>query len=116
MQRLQAMVEDLGSHGVAHRRGAPIVISAEDLDDLRRIVLDEQKELRQVAYDPKDPLFADIAVQELLNHDVIELIVERFHSQSVPGQRSDNATLALALEGGGMRGTRNLCGSHFAAD
>eukprot|EP00956_Cyclotella_meneghiniana_P011304 scaffold15922_cov66-Cyclotella_meneghiniana.AAC.5 len=45
-------------------------------------------------------------IELLSNHPVLSLIKERAMSNSTPGDRppSDNAHLALAIEGGGMRG------------
>lgn len=42
----------------------------------------------------------------IFTHDVLNLLYRRYHSQSTPANRAanDNATLALAIEGGGMRG------------
>jgi hypothetical protein len=44
--------------------------------------------------------------QQLQQHDVVQLMARRFHSLSTPGHRTanDTAVLALAMEGGGMRG------------
>jgi predicted patatin/cPLA2 family phospholipase len=39
-----------------------------------------------------------------VNHPVLALLRQRRDEASVPGQRTDNATLGLAVEGGGMRG------------
>ena len=45
-------------------------------------------------------------LQETLNHEVLQLISYRFKTSSKPGKRhvNDTATLALSIEGGGMRG------------
>lgn len=74
-----------------------------DVHELRRIVLDEGTELRNV---PVALDVSNITVSDLLNHQVVQLMVERFHSQSTPGDRhaADTARLALSMEGGGMRG------------
>lgn len=73
----------------------------QNVQQLRKAVLDDGLELKQtqLEYEP-----ATIDVQELLSHDVIQLISKRAASNSLPGRRTDNATLALSMEGGGMRG------------
>eukprot|EP00804_Cyclotella_cryptica_P013986 CCRYP_002497-RA/>CCRYP_002497-RA protein AED:0.02 eAED:0.02 QI:479/1/1/1/1/1/2/37/915 len=38
------------------------------------------------------------------SHEVLNLLHARYHSHSTPSTRTDNATLSLAIEGGGMRG------------
>ena len=38
-------------------------------------------------------------------HDVLQVLAERRRSHSRPGQRTDGLRVALAIEGGGMRGT-----------
>lgn len=74
-----------------------------DVHELRRRVLDQGTELRKV---PVALEVSNMTVDELLNHQVIQLMVERFHSKSTPGNRdaTDTARLALSMEGGGMRG------------
>lgn len=44
--------------------------------------------------------------EQLFSHDVLNLLHQRYHSQSSPMFRAanDTATLALSIEGGGMRG------------
>ena len=48
-----------------------------------------------------------VTTDQLLHHSVIELIAERVRTNSTPGNRApdDTAHLALAIEGGGMRGS-----------
>ena len=77
----------------------PVVVT--NVHELRRAILDDDYPMKQI--DLQCPM-ADLTVQQALHHDVLQLIAERFHSQSTPGHRTDNATLALAFEGGGMRG------------
>jgi predicted patatin/cPLA2 family phospholipase len=74
-----------------------------DVHELRRIVLDEGTKVSKV---PVALQVSNTSVSELLNHQVVQLMVERFHSQSTPGNRhaTDTARLALSMEGGGMRG------------
>jgi len=38
-------------------------------------------------------------------HDVLRVLAERARTRSLPGQRTDGLRVALAIEGGGMRGT-----------
>lgn len=42
--------------------------------------------------------------EELTSHPVLELMRARHESGSLPGSRDDGAVLAVAIEGGGMRG------------
>jgi predicted patatin/cPLA2 family phospholipase len=74
-----------------------------DVHELRRMVLDEGTQVSKV---PVALQVSNTSLSELLNHQVIQLMVERFHSQSTPGNRAttDTARLALSMEGGGMRG------------
>ena len=48
-----------------------------------------------------------VTTDQLLHHSVIELIAQRVRTNSTPGNRApdDTAHLALAIEGGGMRGS-----------
>ena len=73
----------------------------QNVQELRAAVLDDGLELKQTTLIHKT---ATLNAKELWNHDVIQLISERAKTSSLPGHRKDNATLALALEGGGMRG------------
>lgn len=77
----------------------PETVVANDIQSLRQAVLDEQKELKQVRIENYVQEQTDV-----LDHQVLQLIQERFESYSTPGNREDNSTLALAMEGGGMRG------------
>lgn len=49
---------------------------------------------------------AAVEAKEMFSHDVLNLLHQRYHSQSAPSARADNDTaiLALSIEGGGMRG------------
>ncbi|KAL7541463.1 hypothetical protein ACHAXR_010941 [Thalassiosira sp. AJA248-18] len=49
---------------------------------------------------------ASAQVENLFSHDVLNLLHQRYHSQSTPMSRApdDTAILALSIEGGGMRG------------
>lgn len=79
----------------------PIAIS--NVNDLRSAVLDKGRELKELDLELKE---AELQVADLLRHEVIQLILKRHKEKSVPGHRSegDTARLALAIEGGGMRG------------
>ena len=83
------------------KKKTPAAFKVSNIHQLRRAVLDEGAELKQVNLTPS---FVDVRIEDVSNHDVLQLIAERFHSKSQPGSRKDNSTLALAMEGGGMRG------------
>jgi hypothetical protein len=61
-----------------------------NVHDLRTAILDEGLQLRQVELTQE---FRELKAGDVLNHEVLKLISERFHSGSTPGNRSDNATL-----------------------
>lgn len=76
-------------------------------EELRSAVLDRGRPLKDVqlnkatnAVNVTDPM------ANVLDHEVLKLIVDRFESGSKPSARAanDTARLALAIEGGGMRG------------
>jgi predicted patatin/cPLA2 family phospholipase len=73
----------------------------ESVSELWSVILDQNKPLNQVE-------IRDYARKQtedsLLTHDVLELMSKRFQENSKPGARNDDAKLALAMEGGGMRG------------
>lgn len=71
-----------------------------DVESLRQAVLDEQKDLKQVRIEN----YVKEQKEAISDHEVLRLIKERFETYSTPGNRKDNATLAIAMEGGGMRG------------
>jgi hypothetical protein len=81
-------------------------IDVSNVHELRVAVLDEKHSFSQVNLANQ----LDAAIQEqidetfLQNHTVLQLMKERFETGSKPGHRQDNASLALAIEGGGMRG------------
>lgn len=76
------------------------------VQELRQAVLDEGKELRELELAEDAQLLVNATAHELLNHEVVQLIAKRFRTGSTPGNRGpdDTARLALAIEGGGMRG------------
>ena len=45
------------------------------------------------------------AQADRVQHQVLEVLGERLRAGSVPGHRADDLRIALAIEGGGMRGT-----------
>lgn len=82
------------------------------VQDLRQAVLDEGMELREIQLSEEAQLLVNATAEQLLNHDVVELMVQRFKTGSTPGNRApeDKARLALAIEGGGKAQTNN---AHF---
>jgi predicted acylesterase/phospholipase RssA len=46
----------------------------------------------------------EFSPDQVLSHGVIELMVRRFKERTTPQNRTDDSTLAIAIEGGGMRG------------
>jgi len=85
---------------IRHKEPVPIVSSAEEL---RSYVLDRELQLKEIQLRVKPQNFTHEA---LFDHDVVQLILQRYHQGSKPGRRpaNDTRTLALAMEGGGMRG------------
>lgn len=73
-----------------------------DAHQFRQKVLDENVPLKQIQVDL--PVTNSTSVSELLNHQVVQLLAQRFRQDSKPGARNDPYTLALCMEGGGMRG------------
>jgi predicted patatin/cPLA2 family phospholipase len=86
---------------IKKKKKTPKAFKVSNIHQLRQAVLDEGAELKQVNLTPS---FVGVRIEDVLNHDVLLLIAERFHSESQPGSRKDNSKLALAMEGGGMRG------------
>lgn len=108
------------------RKKKPLVVVS-NIHELREAILDRGLELRDIElnYSPPPSLrssnsttlhhfnenFSSSAsienvTQSLFTHDVLNLLHQRYHTHSTPANRSvyDNATLALAIEGGGIRG------------
>lgn len=75
---------------------------------LRQAVLDDGQELRDVTLAEDVQLLVNATTAELLHHDVVALMVQRFKTGSTPGNRApdDLAKLALSIEGGGTCPTR----------
>jgi len=87
------------------------------VQELRHAILDQQLSLSEttiVEHETKvdkpntAATFSEERVEStpLMDHAVRNLIKERYRSRSTPGNRlsTDNSTMALAIEGGGMRG------------
>ncbi len=88
----------------ARKMRQSVVVS--NVHELRKAVLDDEFPFSQVELASQ----IDAAIEEsinatfLQNHAVLHLMKQRFETGSKPSHRQDNATLALAIEGGGMRG------------
>lgn len=72
-----------------------------NVHELRRKVLDEKCPFREI--DIRLDV-QDVSSTELLSHDVVQVLVQRFHDKSTPKNRQDQHYVALSIEGGGMRG------------
>ena len=73
-------------------------VHVDDVHQLRRAVLDEGYLLKHVKST------ADFSTSQVLKHEVVDLMVRRFNEKTTPQNRTDDATLAISIEGGGMRG------------
>ncbi|VEU33831.1 unnamed protein product [Pseudo-nitzschia multistriata] len=92
----------------------PKPLQVETVEELRHAILDQQLRLSDTTIvEAKSQSNVDAAqttagkgVPPVLDHAVRDLIKERFVNGTTPGHRlpEDKATLALAIEGGGMRG------------
>lgn len=80
---------------------------------LRHLVLDQGHALKELSVRlPSSAQREDVTTatttssSSLQNHEVVQLLANRFRSGSTPGNRAkgDMARIALCLEGGGMRG------------
>ena len=93
----------------------PVIVDT--VDALRHAVLDQQLSLSDTnIVEPQSSTNSPGAASKpwgelansspLMDHAVRTLVKERFETRSTPGNRhaSDNSTLAIAIEGGGMRG------------
>jgi len=72
-----------------------------NVHELREAVLDRNVSLSDTKCIAE---FSNYTASELLNHEVVQLMARRFAEKTTPQNRTDNATLAIAIEGGGMRG------------
>lgn len=70
--------------------------------ELRQKVLDEGIDLRKLKVEVDTANTPPLS--SLLDHEVVQLLAYRYHTNSTPGHRKDSAKLALSIEGGGMRG------------
>uniref|UniRef100_A0A7S1V8P2 PNPLA domain-containing protein n=1 Tax=Grammatophora oceanica TaxID=210454 RepID=A0A7S1V8P2_9STRA len=70
-------------------------------NDLHRAILDEGLQLKELDNAMSE---TNLTVQELLQHEVVQIMAQRFHEGSKPGHRTDPHKVALCMEGGGMRG------------
>ena len=77
-----------------------------NVDELRQAVLDSEIPFSQIEITSQldATVQGQVDASLLQNHAVLQIIKERFDSGSKPCSRSDSATVALAIEGGGMRG------------
>mmetsp|Transcript_25809 Transcript_25809/g.63218 ORF Transcript_25809/g.63218 Transcript_25809/m.63218 type:complete len:691 (-) Transcript_25809:893-2965(-) len=82
------------------KKRQPKTVIANDVESLRQAVLDKQTNLKNVRIQN----YVKEQTEAISDHEVLRLIKERFETYSTPGNRRDNATLAIAMEGGGMRG------------
>lgn len=96
--RVRAKVETSGlpSRGnKARQRKIPVT----NIHQLQHQVLIEGRELKDLSNQ-----MIESQVTNFLDHDVIQLLSNRFNSGSTPLNRNDPHKLALCIEGGGMRG------------
>ena len=79
-----------------------------NIGELRREVLQNRVPLKDIGFNlTAHPVNATtVTTEQLSNHDVIKIISQRVKTNSTPGSRApgDRAHVALAIEGGGMRG------------
>mmetsp|Transcript_21293 Transcript_21293/g.61070 ORF Transcript_21293/g.61070 Transcript_21293/m.61070 type:complete len:878 (-) Transcript_21293:33-2666(-) len=84
------------------------IATVRDVHELRREVLQNRVPLKDIGFNlTAHPVNATtVTAEQLANHDVMKVISQRVRTNSTPGNRSpgDTAHLALAIEGGGMRG------------
>ena len=83
-------------------------VTVRNIGELRREVLQNRVPLKDIGFNlTAHPVNATtVTTKQLSNHDVIKIISQRVKTNSTPGNRAlgDRAHLALAIEGGGMRG------------
>ncbi|CAB9504974.1 Patatin-like phospholipase [Seminavis robusta] len=82
------------------------VVVARNLKELRQAVLQDKIPLREIDFLPDKPTLnaTTASLEQLGNHPVLQLLRQRHQTNSTPGHRADTAHIALAIEGGGMRG------------
>ena len=98
--KLQEMALKSTSGAPSRKNSKENTIIAYDIQRLRQAVLDDENELKRVRIEN----YVQEQTEGISDHQVLQLIKERYDSFSTPGNRMDNFTLALAMEGGGMRG------------
>lgn len=74
-------------------------IPVTNIDELQHQILVQGRQLKDLSNE-----MIESQVTDVLHHDVVQLLSQRFHSGSKPLCRSDPHKLALCIEGGGMRG------------
>jgi predicted patatin/cPLA2 family phospholipase len=74
-------------------------VHIKNVHQLRQAILDDGHLLKNV-----DSSTAEFSTNQVLSHGVIELMVRRYKEGTTPQNRTDDSTLAVAIEGGGMRG------------
>ncbi len=77
-----------------------------NVEELRHAILDQQLSLKDTKIEEVTAATPSTEESPIMDHAVRELIKERYLTKSTPGNRNttDTATLAIAIEGGGMRG------------
>ena len=84
------------------------IATVRNVGELRQEVLQNRVPLKDIGFNlTAHPVNATtVTTEQLSNHDVIKIISQRVRTNSTPGNRApgDRAHLALAIEGGGMRG------------
>ena len=106
LQQQRREATQFGILGMAMKSRTQPTVPVSNVHELRKAILDDRYSLSQVELTSQLEAAVQNQVDEVLlqNHAVLQLMKERFESGSKPGHRQDNATLALAIEGGGMRG------------
>jgi len=83
-------------------------VLVETVEELRHAILDQQLSLSDTTIVERVTKTSKEQAESspLMDHAVRSLIKERYLSRSTPGKRlsTDNSTMAIAIEGGGMRG------------
>ena len=110
LRRLSGRIRSLPRKIIPSRRRTadePIA-TVRDVHELRREVLQNRVPLKDIRFNlTAHPVNATtVTAEQLANHDVMKVISQRVRTNSTPGNRApgDKANLALAIEGGGMRG------------
>ena len=96
--RVRAKVETSGLPYKGNK-GIRSKIPVTNVHQLQQQILIEGRKLKDLSNQ-----MIESQATNLLDHDVIQLLSNRFHSGSTPRNRNDPHKLALCIEGGGMRG------------